>query len=417
MQGPVTTELSQIPPFRALVVEDHDFQRSIAVQILKLCGAIDVDAAANGAAAIAAIDRAIDPFDILVCDLKMPDMDGLEFLRHMGKRHCSSSVIIASSLDEAITRSAEVMAQIYGVRLLGAIEKPITRSKLVPLLLGHFGRQWTPSPPLTEPISLAEIERGLEEHQFVPFFQPKIDMRHRKLAGVEALMRWQHPERGVVTPDAFIAIMEKNGLITRSTYELFDSALASCRYWDGYGHTVPLAINVSVESLSDTSLPEQLDARVQAVNLDPELITIEVTESTAMTDLGPCLETLARLRMKGFSLSIDDYGTGFSSMQQLTRVPFSELKIDRAFVIGSARQPLLRALLESSVTMGRRLGLKTVAEGVESEEDWGVVERAGCDVAQGYFIARPMPAAELIAWYEGWLKQHAGDSIRRSDRP
>jgi EAL domain-containing protein (putative c-di-GMP-specific phosphodiesterase class I) len=416
MQGPFMTELSHIPPFRALVIEDHDFQRSIAAQVLKLCGAIGVGEAANGAAAIAAIDKAVDPFDVLVCDLNMPDMDGLEFLRHMGKRHCSSSVIIVSALDEAITRSAEVMGQIYGVRLLGTIEKPITRSKLAPLLLRHFGQQRMPSHPPTAPISLAEIERGLEEHQFVPFFQPKIDMRQRKLAGVEALMRWRHPEWGMLTPDAFIAIMEKNGLITRGTYEILDSALASCRYWDGYGHTIPLAINVSVESLSDTSLPEQLDARVQAVNLDPELITVEITESTAMTDLGHCLETLTRLRMKGFGLSIDDYGTGFSSMQQLTRVPFSELKIDQTFVTGSARQPLLRALLESSVHMGRRLGLKTVAEGVESEEDWSVVERAGCDVAQGYFIAEPMPAADLLTWYEGWLERHAGNSVRRSDR-
>jgi EAL domain-containing protein (putative c-di-GMP-specific phosphodiesterase class I)/FixJ family two-component response regulator len=416
MQGPFITALSHIPPFRALVIEDHDFQRSIAAQVLKLCGAIGVGEAANGAAAIAAIDKAADPFDVLVCDLNMPDMDGLEFLRHMGKRHCSSSVIIVSGLDEAITRSAEAMGQIYGVRLLGAMEKPITRSKLVPLLLRHFGQQRMPSHSQTEPIPIAEIEKGLEEHQFVPFFQPKIDMRQRRLAGVEALMRWHHPERGVLTPDAFIAIMEKNGLITRGTYEILDSALASCRYWDGYGHTVPLAINVSVESLSDTSLPEQLEARVQAVNLAPELVTVEVTESTAMTDLGHCLETLARLRMKGFGLSIDDYGTGFSSMQQLTRIPFSELKIDQTFVTGSARQPLLRALLESSVNMGRRLGLKTVAEGVESDEDWDVVERAGCDVAQGYFIAKPMPAAELLTWYEGWLEQHAGTSVRRSDR-
>jgi EAL domain-containing protein (putative c-di-GMP-specific phosphodiesterase class I)/CheY-like chemotaxis protein len=409
------TELACIPQFRALVIEDHGFQRNIIAHVLTLSGATEVEEAPNGAAAVAMIDETADPFDILVCDLNMPDMDGLEFLRHMGERRCPSSVIIASSLDGAIIRSVEIMGRTYGVRLLGAIEKPFTQSKLIPLLLRHFGQQRVLPRPQVEPMPLAEIEKGLEQHQFVPFFQPKVDMRQRKLAGVEVLMRWRHPERGVIPPGAFISVMEINDLITRGTYEILDSALAACRQWGALGHAIPLAINMSVESLSDMSLPEQLDTRVRAADWDPDLITIEVTESTAMTDLGRCLETLARLRMKGFGLSIDDYGTGFSSMQQLTRVPFSELKVDQTFVTGSAREPVLQALLESSVNMGRRLGLKTVAEGVESEEDWEVVDRVGCDVAQGYFIGRPMPAADLIAWYEDWLEHDAGSPVRRSD--
>ncbi len=399
-------EISHIPQFRALVIEDHEFQRDIVVQILKLCGAVAVSEAANGAAAITAIESTREALDILVCDLNMPDMDGLEFLRHLGERHCANSVILASGLDASIIRSAEVMGRTYGVRLLGAIEKPITKNKLLPLLLRHFGQQLTPSRPQVQSMSPAEIMKGLEKRQFVPFFQPKVDMRRCTLAGVEALMRWRHPEYGVVMPAAFISVMEENDLITRCTYDLFESALVACRQWFDRGYLVSVAINVSVESLADTTLPDQFSSRVDAANLDPGLITIEITESTAMTDLGHSLETLARLRMKGFGLSIDDYGTGFSSMQQLTRIPFSELKIDQTFVTGSAREPVLSALLESSVGIGRRLGLKTVAEGVESNEDWEVAAKLGCDIAQGYFVAKPMPAAELLGWYETWLGKY-----------
>ncbi len=399
-------EMSHIPQFRALVVEDHDLHRHIAVQVLKLCGATVVFEAANGTAAIAAIEAAGEPFDILVCDLKMPDMDGLELLRHLGERRCTSSVILASGLDASIIRSAEIMGRTYGVRLLGAIAKPILQNNLFPLLLRHFGQHMTPSRPQVQPMSLAEIKKGLEQHQFAPFFQPKVDMRTCTLAGVEALMRWRHPKRGIIAPAAFIPVMEENDLITQSTYDMLELALLACRQWFDRGHLIPVAINVSVESLSDTTLPDQFSSRVAAADLDPGLITIEITESTAMTDLGHSLETLARLRMIGFGLSIDDYGTGFSSMRQLTRIPFNELKIDQIFVTGSAREPVLSALLESSVNIGRRLGLKTVAEGVESSEDWEVAARLGCDIAQGYFIAKPMPATELLGWYETWLKRY-----------
>jgi EAL domain-containing protein (putative c-di-GMP-specific phosphodiesterase class I) len=165
---------------------------------------------------------------------------------------------------------------------------------------------------------------------------------------------------------------------------------------------VPIAINVSVESLGDTDLPDQLAQRVAEAGLDPSWVTIEVTESTAMTDFGLSLETLARLRMKGFGLSIDDYGTGFSSMQQLARIPFTELKIDQVFVTGASRQPILRTLFETSLTLARRLGLKSVAEGIESDADWDLAAGAGCEVAQGYHIARPMPAEDLLGWYQGW---------------
>jgi EAL domain-containing protein (putative c-di-GMP-specific phosphodiesterase class I)/FixJ family two-component response regulator len=396
------TQLSNIPPFRALVVEDHSFQRDIIVQALRLSGASEVREAVNGFDAISVMEDAGQAFDILICDLNMPGMDGLEFLRHMAERRCATSVILASGLNPSIIRTAEVMARTYGVRLLGAVEKPITRSKLLPLLLRHMGQQLVVSHPYAESMTVADIRVGMARHQFEPFFQPKINMRKGTLAGVEALMRWRHPDLGIIPPSAFIPAMELHGLITDATHRLLEYALDVHKGWQRLGQSIPIAINVAVESLADTQLPEHFGAMVHGAGLDPEVVTIEVTETSAMTDLGHSLETLARLRMKGFGLSIDDYGTGFSSMQQLARIPFNELKIDQAFVTHSGSQPVLHALLESSVGIGRRLGLKTVAEGVESEEDWEAVAQCGCDVAQGFFAARPMPAHEMLDWYDGW---------------
>jgi EAL domain-containing protein (putative c-di-GMP-specific phosphodiesterase class I)/lambda repressor-like predicted transcriptional regulator len=399
---------SPVPTFRALIVEDHDFQRKIGAQVLKQCGASEVVEAADGIAALEYVRAAATPADILLCDLKMPGMDGLAFLRHIAEHGCTSSVILASALESPIMRAAEIMAKTYGVHLIGVIDKPISRTKLMPLLLRHFSQQMGKPRPPVEQMPLDEIVAGIERRQFRPFFQPQVDMRTGMLVGLEALMRWRHPERGWVPPVAFIPVMEVNGLINDVTFTLIEMALDYGRQWHEMGLNVPISINVSVESLSDTDLPDRLEALTSKAGLTPDALTIEVTETVAMTDIGHSLETLARCRMKGFALSIDDYGTGFSSMQQLTRLPLSELKIDQMFVTGAAVEPVLQALIETSVTMAQRLGLKSVAEGIETDDDWDVVARLGCDRAQGYLIARPMAGEHVAEWHANWL------GIRRS---
>lgn len=393
---------SEVPPFRAMILEDHDFQRRIGKQVLKVCGATDIVEAANGADAIALLENG-NAVDILVCDLNMPGMDGLEFLRHIGHRKSASSVILASGMEASIIRAAETMARSYGVSTLGVIEKPLSESKLLPLILRHFGQSLIGPKAKLDPMPLEEIESGIAKRQFEPFFQPKVYMRNCKLAGVEALTRWRHPERGLIPPGAFIPVMEAHDLISDITFVLIERALACGARWKEQGLETPIAVNLSVNSLSDTSLPDKMSAMVAAAGLTPEALVVEVTETVAMTDLGHSLETLARLRMKGFGLSIDDYGTGFSSMQQLTRVPFSELKIDQMFVTGAGKQDVLQALLGTSVTMAKQLRLKSVAEGVETIQDWETAAGLGCDVAQGYFIGKPMPADQIIPWYSEWM--------------
>jgi len=403
---------SRVPPFRALILEDHDFQRHIGVQILKHCGASEVLEASGGAIALDLVRTASSPIDVLLCDLNMPGMDGLAFLRHIAEQGSTSSVILGSSLDPAIIRTAEIMAKSYGIRLLGVVEKPLSGAKLMPLLLRHFSPGKASARPTIQAATFDEVKSGISQRQFGPFFQPQVDMRSGALVGVEALMRWHHPSRGLVPPAVFIPVMESAGLISPATLMMIEESLIHCRRWRAAGLEVPIAVNLSPESLRDTSLPEQIEALTQAAGIAPGALTIEITETVAMTDLGHSMETLARLRIKGFNLSIDDYGTGFSSMQQLTRLPLTEIKIDQSFVTGAAERPILRALIETSVVMAKRLGLRTVAEGVETAEDWDVCARLGCETAQGYFIGRPMPGEAIAGWYQGWLASRPDGAAR-----
>jgi CheY-like chemotaxis protein len=276
-----------VPSFRALILEDHDFQRRIGAQVLTQCGATQVLQASDGAGALDLIATSEQPIDVLLCDLNMPGMDGLAFLRHIAERGGNSSVILASALDASIIRAAGIMARSYGIRLVGIVEKPLARSKLLPLILRHFSMNRTQPRSPVELMPVAEIASGIDLGEFEPFFQPKVLMRTDALVGVEVLMRWRHPRRGLLPPAAFIPVMEANGLISAATFAVLGAALAQCRRWRKIGWIVPIALNLSVESLSDTGLPDRLEDITGEAGYSPSLVTLEITETVAMTDLGP----------------------------------------------------------------------------------------------------------------------------------
>lgn len=380
-----------------LIVEDHDFQRRTVARMLRSLGARDVLEAGDGRQALALV-RGAAPVDIVVCDLDMPEMDGMEFIRHLGQSELAVSVIICSAQDRALLDSVEKMARAYDVRLLGVIEKPITLDQLGSLIARHKPSKPQPrqAPAGTPAFSLAQILRGLQQNEFEPFFQPKVNFATGRIVGAEALARWRHPEHGLVAPYAFIAPLEQSNNINELTFLMLEKAAQACRRWreDGFEWTV--SVNLSLVSLADTTLADRITAIVRSAGLDPRHMVLEITETAAMSDIAPALENLTRLRMHGFGLSIDDYGTGYASMQQLARIPFTELKIDQGFVRGFAASNATRAIVESSVEMARRLGIKSVAEGVETQADWVAMKTAGCDVAQGYFIARPMDERSFL---------------------
>jgi len=379
-----------------LVVDDDAFQRQFITSMLSAMGAVTVYAAENGRQALDLI-QAEDgkSIDVVLCDLSMPEMDGLEFLRLLGEKNRNVAIVIISALGSKLLLSAGNMAKMYGLNLLGVTEKPIAMHRIKDMFdrydlnLDEEGQQKDDQTVF----SLDEILAGIRARQFEPFFQPNVNLQTGALAGAEALARWQHPERGLVGPSAFIPQLEQSGAIDELTFLMLEKAVSACRLFHDQGFPISISVNLSQVSLNDTRIAEKITRIVRDIGLDPKYIVLEVTESAAMTDVAYALETLMRLCMNGFVLSIDDYGTGYSTLQQLMRIPFSELKIDKSFVKGFADHEVQLIVVESSIDIARKLQVRSLAEGVESQQEWDMLKTMGCDTAQGYFIARPMDTA------------------------
>ncbi|KEQ14065.1 GGDEF/EAL domain-containing response regulator [Endozoicomonas numazuensis] len=389
-----------------LIVEDHDFQRMVAEQTVRGLGVSQLMVAADGYQALEKLEKS-SLADIVICDLDMPGMDGIQFLGHLADRNLAKAIILASALEPSIIRTVEDLAVEHGLKVLGTLPKPISLERLRELMELYFGdepdvasRQEVQTIHFNE----TELEEAIDNNEFELYHQPKVMVHSGRLIATEALCRWNHPQ-GLISPAHFIPLMESTGLITKLTYKLFDQAIEQIKHWQNEGRAISVAVNLSVIVLSDTSLPDQLFEKIRANGLAPELLTLEITESSLIQNAAKALESLARLKMKGFSLSIDDFGTGYSSMQQLNRIPFSELKIDRSFVQGACSDNTRKAIIEANIGLAHTLKMNTVAEGVESIEEWQLLNHLNCDMAQGYFIARPMPVEELKEWERNWISQ------------
>jgi diguanylate cyclase (GGDEF)-like protein len=253
---------------------------------------------------------------------------------------------------------------------------------------------------------LGELRRALEQpDEIVLHYQPKVDLNLNELCGVEALVRWTHPTRGPVTPAEFIPMAESTGLINRLTAHVLRLAIRQARHWLDDGFEVPVAVNLSPRCLLDTTLLDRVRDLLRAYDLPANLLRLEVTESAIIANPALALQTLTGLHDIGVRLSIDDYGTGYSSMAYLKRLPVDELKVDRSFVMNMTNNDNDAILVRSAIDLGHNLGLSVVAEGVERSDHVAALNELGCDIAQGYHYARPMPPDEISSW----IKSHAGD--------
>ncbi len=384
-----------------LAVEDHEFQRGMLLKMLARLGATQISTAADGYAALEIVMAPEASIDIIISDLDMPGMDGLEFMRHVGEARLPVAIILASALESVLLDSVETMTRAYGVKILGVIQKPITPEKLNALIKLHLPAQQNPPPIRADAVSfdIEEIVQGIRNDEFEPFFQPKVTLASGGIKGAEALARWRHPQMGIVAPIAFVGPLEAHDHIDKLTWLILSKSVAFCREWRTQsGLDVSVSVNISAKSLADVNFAERVVELVSRQNVDCRNIILEVTESAATTDIGHSLENLSRLRMKGFGLSIDDYGTGYSSLQQLARIAFTEIKLDQSFIANATTQRSARIILESSIDMAKKLGIVTVAEGIETDRDWDLLHELGCDLAQGYLIAKPIDSRQFLTW-------------------
>lgn len=387
--------MDNIDKLNLCVMEDDEFQRKMLIKMLQTLGVTSIREGGDGRQMLKIVHSEKVKPDIVLCDLNMPKMDGLEFLRRLGGAYQNIAVIIISSLDSKLLVAAGKIAKMHGIQLLGAVEKPIMLTQLKTLLskFEHIEDPKTSNMTEETHFTLEEILAGIHAKQFVPFFQAKVDLKSSRLVGAEALARWIHPKHGIVSPYAFIPILENSNNIDELTFHMLEQSAAACRIFHDNGHFISVSVNLSLASLGDQNLAEKITNIVKKSGLENRYIVLEVTESAAMTDIANAMENLTRLRMNGFSLSIDDYGTGYSSMQQLTRIPFNELKIDQSFVQDFAENEALRIVVESSIHMAHKLRVKSIAEGVETQQDWDMLKSMKCDIVQGYFISRPIDLA------------------------
>jgi diguanylate cyclase (GGDEF)-like protein len=244
----------------------------------------------------------------------------------------------------------------------------------------------------------AELRRGIAEGQLVVYYQPCVDVVEGRLAGVEALVRWQHPERGVLPPGAFLPLAEQTGLIIPLSKQVLAMAIAQASAWRQAGGPIQVAVNLSPRWLQHADVPQIVAAMVQEYQLPTELLRLEITESVVLAQPEHALGMLNQLREMGIGLSLDDFGTGYSSMTHLRSLPVDELKVDRGFVQAMVASPQDAVIVRAAIELGHNLGMDVVAEGIEDADTLAEVVSAGCSLAQGYYFARPLPAAELVPW-------------------
>lgn len=394
-----TTSLVRVSCMSALVVDDDLVVLQQVKSMLNTLGVKQVLTAINGIEAGSVMAANGSAIEVLVCDLSMPEMDGVELIRRLGKTEYKGGIILMSGAEEKIISTVNKLAVLQGVRVLGQLQKPVTAAQLA-ILLAHTTDLPSQEKQISSgPLVLKEsITAAMAANEFSIWFQPKVDADTLQVVGLEALARWQLPSGKFIPPDSFITVAEREGLISELSQLLVSLALSEAAKLFAAGYPLKIAVNLSGTWLNDLSLPDFVLAKTTAAGLRASDVILEVTETGVMEDLTTALDVLSRLRLKGFGLSIDDFGIGYSSFEQLGRIPFTEMKLDRSFVSKGVQDAAARAILESSMDMAHKLHLATVAEGVETELDLKLVRSLGCDLIQGYLIAKPMPVKDLLVW-------------------
>jgi EAL domain-containing protein (putative c-di-GMP-specific phosphodiesterase class I)/DNA-binding NarL/FixJ family response regulator len=387
-----------------VLLDDDPFMLKLLTHMLAQLGYTRVVACDSGPKALAQVRETREVVDLIFLDINMPGMDGVEFIRRLVECQYGGSVILVSGENSRILESVEKLIGAHRLIALGCLQKPVKPDELARLMsalkpnIGHHSVAHVSQHSYGGEQLRAAIAGG----QLVNHYQPKVAMATGEVVGMESLVRWQHPEDGLIFPDRFLGLAEEQGLLTQVTTAVLTEAMKQAKAWWEAGYHLPVAVNISMDDLIALDFPDMAVALAASIGVNPQLLTLELTEGQVMRQLSTVLDVLSRLSLKRFRLSIDDFGTGHSSLAQLRDLPFDELKVDRGFVHGASTDGTCEAICTASLRMAHQLQMQVVAEGIEDRDDWNFLSQLGCDVGQGYFIARPMPAAEVADWIRAW---------------
>jgi len=377
---------------RLLVVDDEE---DICETIAEIAESRGFEVAIISDPALVA--EKLDAFtpDIIMLDLMMPGTDGVELLRVLVDRVKNAKICLMSGSDTRVLNSARRLGSAHGLDVIAALEKPIDITTLRATLDGLAAGN-------NKSVVGADIAQALALGQLILYYQPVIEIGTRRVKGAEALIRWAHPSRGLLPPADFLDDIVKDGLMQPMTEHVLTTAIHQAAKWHHAGEDLTVSVNVTASSLLELSLPDRITEMCAGHQIPPEKLVLEVTETEAMRDVTRTMDVLLRMRIRNIGVSIDDFGTGHSSLRELQRMPFSEMKIDKSFVMDMVNNRDCMVIVNSIIDLGRNLGLKVIAEGVEDVRIWRMLAERKCDFAQGFYMAKPMPPEEFNRWLTSW---------------
>jgi EAL domain-containing protein (putative c-di-GMP-specific phosphodiesterase class I)/ActR/RegA family two-component response regulator len=386
-----------------LVIDDQQVARQWDRGVLESLGIERVVEASSGREAMQAVTERGARFDLILCDLRMPGKDGIETIRMLASLGLDCAVAILSVEDERVIESAGLLATMRGLNLVGAVSKPLTVEKLELILQGTTEAH-TPKVPVAIDLAESELAEALSRGELEMHYQPKIQMFSGECVGAEATIHWMHPRHGHLGAGAVVPVAERAPkLLAELTTFTLRQAITTCGRWHMDGRGIGVSVNVSPLAFDQLDLPDVIERVATEANVLPGSITIEVAEATLPDNLAMMVDIVARLRIKGFRVALDGFTGRHSAVEEFLGMPFSELKLDRAFVAGCSAVPGKRAVVEAGLAIARNLKLSTVAVGVAQRPDWDLLADLGCEVAQGHFIARPMPEMGFDIWLPQWI--------------
>lgn len=382
---------------KVLVIDDDDAVCQIVTAVARTMG-LDCISTKDPAAFPSLVSPEIT---LILLDLMMPGMDGIEVLRRLGNLQCKARILLMSGMDKRVLEAAERLAQSLRLPVVGHLKKPISLEDLQ-VSLGAFTAMTLPEAKVEHtPMAIPdeEIRSAIGCREFVNFYQPQVSVSAGQVTGVEALARWRHPELGLVLPDHFIPRVDMLGLMNELFWSTAELALKEARQFIGRdGEVLRLSLNASTNSLYELDFPDALVDLARKHGFPVDKLAIEITESGLIQELSHTLDVLTRLRMKNIQLAIDDFGTGYAMMRQLQNVPATELKMDKSIVEKMHLNDSDRVMVEKSVEMGHELGMHVVAEGVVLREQFELLRAMKCDEAQGFLFSPPLPPDEIQKW-------------------
>jgi EAL domain-containing protein (putative c-di-GMP-specific phosphodiesterase class I)/CheY-like chemotaxis protein len=338
--------------------------------------------------------------DVIVLDLQMPDEDGVSALRHLADAQSKAKIFLITGMDERTIASAEQYGLRRGLSVFGTLQKPFDPDEL----LARFERAHAAIRPLTP----QDLEQAIETGELVVYYQPIIRRfadNTWDIAAVEALLRWNHPVRGMLTPESFLSMGEAHGLSRAMTDFVLQRGIEQLKGWEAQRLRIGLRVNIAATLISDIAFPDRLERMLIEQSVDAEALALEITETAMLEQTPDAFDILTRLRIKHIGLAIDDFGIGYSSLTQLFRMPFNEMKIDRSLVGRIIESKEASIMVDALISLAHKLNLTVCAEGVENRATLDALGAFGADFAQGYFISTPVPAAEIPRIIGHWDEQ------------